>query len=356
MENWNDLLKVTLQHQVYPGIIPNRFITYKTSTLKLTDSQYDEIMSSLSETWSSKNDKILRFNVSIDENGETRYYLEMEKNAYDFRVREFRKMFYIREPSREESEYLYLTFKDFYTKYRLEGYTNFYDDVLESVGNSSLTCLKVKQIRNDLLKESDVYMLSDYPISEEEREKWKEYRQKLRDLTLQDSWPNDIVNIEIPVAPLSNDQLRIVSRYVNIPVEMFNEFGIGLIESKSNEVIKNFINISTKMEVLSSLSKLQIPLFTESGLSAEQVAEQIDEMRSMVGLAESDAILQEEFSDSNLAAAKYLEVVDQLNDKIATINEKLKEYNINFTIDDVINDILKKRDIQEQAEQILEVL
>lgn len=357
MENWKNLLKVTLQHQAYPGVIPNRFINYKSSSISLSESQYEEIMSSLPEIFSSENDKILRFNVSIDDKGETRYYLEMEKNAYDFRIRDYKKMFYVREPSSEECEFLYLTFKDYYTKFKLNGYENFYDDILQSVGNSSLTCLKIKQIRDDLLRESDVYMLSDYPISDEDRNLWIEYRQKLRDLTNQDAWPNDLLNIEIPISPSSNNQLKIVMKYANISPELFNEFGVGLIESKSNELVKNFVNVSTKMEVLNSLSRLNIPLFVESGLTAEQVAKQIDEMRTMISMIESEKIIsQEEFSDSNVAFVKYSTVVDQLNDKINSINEKLKEYEINFTIDDIINDILKTRDIQEQAEQILEVL
>lgn len=359
MENWKNLLKVTLQHEMYSGVVPNRFITYKTNSISLSDSQYSEIMDSLPNQWSSENDKILRFNVAIDDNGETRYYLEMQKNAYDFRIREYKKMYYVREPSVEECEFLYTIFKDFYTKYKLEGYTNFYNDILESIGNSSLTCLKIKQIRDDLLKESDVYMLVDYPISEEERNEWKEYRQKLRDLTTQSAWPDDITNIEIPVAPASSskDQLKVIMKYLNISSELFNEFGIGLIESKSNELVKNFVSVSTKMEVLNSLSKLNIPLFTEGGLTAEKVAEQLNEMKTIVSLVEAEKILEnEEFSDSNLAFMKYSTVVDQMNEKINIINEKLKEYEINFTIDDIIKDILKTREIQEQAEQILELL
>jgi len=37
--------------------------------------------------------------------------------------------------------------------------------------------------RNDLLNETDKYMTTDYPITEEQKKEVSEYRQKLRDCT-----------------------------------------------------------------------------------------------------------------------------------------------------------------------------
>lgn len=44
--------------------------------------------------------------------------------------------------------------------------------------------------RNTLLAATDKFMVVDFPITEEERENYKKYRQYLRDLTKLDSWPN----------------------------------------------------------------------------------------------------------------------------------------------------------------------
>lgn len=44
--------------------------------------------------------------------------------------------------------------------------------------------------RNRLLRESDFYVLPDYPISTENLETIKEYRQKLRDYTKHDKFIN----------------------------------------------------------------------------------------------------------------------------------------------------------------------
>lgn len=53
---------------------------------------------------------------------------------------------------------------------------------------------KMREIRNGLLANTDVMMLPDYPLTEEQRAKVIAYRKMLRDLPKQDGFPN----IEIP--------------------------------------------------------------------------------------------------------------------------------------------------------------
>lgn len=47
---------------------------------------------------------------------------------------------------------------------------------------------RVREVRNNLLSETDKYMISDFPISDEERYQMKLYRQYLRDYTKQNNW------------------------------------------------------------------------------------------------------------------------------------------------------------------------
>ena len=47
---------------------------------------------------------------------------------------------------------------------------------------------RVREIRNQMLDESDKYMISDFPLTDEERVQMKLYRQYLRDYTKQDNW------------------------------------------------------------------------------------------------------------------------------------------------------------------------
>lgn len=57
---------------------------------------------------------------------------------------------------------------------------------------------RVRNQRNNLLDQTDRYMIPDFPITEELREQWKQYRQALRDITAQPGFPSDITWPESP--------------------------------------------------------------------------------------------------------------------------------------------------------------
>ena len=48
--------------------------------------------------------------------------------------------------------------------------------------------MQVRTVRNRYLAQTDKFMLTDYPITDEERESYKAYRVYLRDYTLEDEW------------------------------------------------------------------------------------------------------------------------------------------------------------------------
>lgn len=60
---------------------------------------------------------------------------------------------------------------------------------------------QIRVKRNSLLAETDYLMMPDYPISEEYREKIKQYRQELRDITEQEGFPRDVT---FPILPEEN--------------------------------------------------------------------------------------------------------------------------------------------------------
>ena len=47
---------------------------------------------------------------------------------------------------------------------------------------------RVRQVRNQYLEQTDKFMIADYPITDEERELYKQYRTYLRDYTLSENW------------------------------------------------------------------------------------------------------------------------------------------------------------------------
>jgi len=51
---------------------------------------------------------------------------------------------------------------------------------------------RIRQTRNRMLDKSDRYMISDFPMSEETRSLWRQYRQELRDITNQPGFPETV--------------------------------------------------------------------------------------------------------------------------------------------------------------------
>ena len=47
---------------------------------------------------------------------------------------------------------------------------------------------EVRAVRNQYLEQTDKYMITDYPVSDDERELYKQYRTYLRDYTLSENW------------------------------------------------------------------------------------------------------------------------------------------------------------------------
>lgn len=47
---------------------------------------------------------------------------------------------------------------------------------------------EARAVRNQYLEQTDKYMITDYPITDDERELYKQYRTYLRDYTLSENW------------------------------------------------------------------------------------------------------------------------------------------------------------------------
>lgn len=89
-------------------------------------------------------------------------------------------------PNIDDESPIYLYLNGLYNKGELKISTN------KAVEEDLLSAEALVK-RNTLLKESDHYMMEDYPISKEKKEEMKTYRQALRDITKQKSFPDTIV-------------------------------------------------------------------------------------------------------------------------------------------------------------------
>lgn len=86
-------------------------------------------------------------------------------------------------PGQEDTSEVYRYFQELYDRDELTPSINKeIDDAQKSI--------EIRNKRNCLLNDSDKYMIEDYPISKEDKDKVKTYRQQLRDITNQKSFPD----------------------------------------------------------------------------------------------------------------------------------------------------------------------
>lgn len=128
----------------------------------------------LPEKWSIHDDKItFRFNIHCDSG-----YWHTNNVEYQYEGQNVTDLLY----SRLENEY---------NQHQIDRLKN-----------------EIRLKRDSLLKETDYLMMSDYPISDVDKEKVKEYRQKLRDIPSQTEFPKNVIWPEKPEDEDNNGKER----------------------------------------------------------------------------------------------------------------------------------------------------
>ena len=76
------------------------------------------------------------------------------------------------------------------TEHQLSDYIHCDGQFVLTVSDEAIEQCKeqVRAVRNQYLEQTDKYMIADYPISDDERELYKQYRTYLRDYTLSENW------------------------------------------------------------------------------------------------------------------------------------------------------------------------
>ena len=76
------------------------------------------------------------------------------------------------------------------TEHQLSDYIHCDGQFVLTVSDEAIEQRKeqVRSVRNQYLEQTDKYMITDYPITDDERELYKQYRTYLRDYTLPENW------------------------------------------------------------------------------------------------------------------------------------------------------------------------
>lgn len=98
----------------------------------------------------------------------------------------------------EETKYIYDVFEikiqnreDLEQKLEDEGYYNSLLELAKEEYGQKLAD-EIRKIRDELLQETDKFLLEDFPISKEMKEKYKIYRNALRNVPEQQGFPHDV--------------------------------------------------------------------------------------------------------------------------------------------------------------------
>ena len=76
------------------------------------------------------------------------------------------------------------------SEHSLSDYLQVNGEFILTVSDEAIEQLKeqVRAVRNHYLEQTDKFMIADYPITDEERELYRQYREYLRDYTLSENW------------------------------------------------------------------------------------------------------------------------------------------------------------------------
>lgn len=351
------ILAVNLDHHNASSLVKS-YILWDGTSYVMTAEDLQYVKDNIQDPWWLEKDRLFTFRVERNSDGSMVYYCEMYKQVYDFKLREEVEKVYRRQVTDDEANYLYQFFRECLSLFKIRSADNFYEQVLSNLAQVTIVATQMKQIRNDLLAESDKYMLPDYPIDDETREKWRVYRQELRDLTNQEAFPDDFMHVVMPLAPDAIVQYNQISELVNVDSQLVAELGEGLIRSNISNILRNLFSATTKMVVLQSIQELGIPLFNEpNSLSIQDMAALSDKTAEIMRNLESYRLgLDDTGIELGVDQNAWQDAYDLLNSKIVALNTRMSELDVGFTFDEVLNKLLEDTRLNLAAEQIVDEL
>lgn len=350
------LLTVNLEPKFYTAHIPRQSINYRGYSLDLTETDYEEVISLLPEYWHTEKDKMLRFVAFSDKS----FYCERVKEVFNYTTRETeQKVYKFDAATTEQVTQVFNLFLDYFSKKRITIIEDLYDTIIHKIRDLSYIEYNLLQSRDKILKDTDYMFLSDYNFSSaEEKEKWSVYRQEWRDITKQEAWKTrDYGDLIIPVSPnpaselcVLMDEIRYVAQQSAFPKKIIDDIVSIYENSPPIDIVKKFAEVQIKCEVMRTLSDMKLPIFD---INISSLEESISEIQDIPAQMIRDDILIEEENPKTWWETG----IQKLEEKISIINNQLREYDLNFSIVDILNELVEnnKRNISEyEAVKLLE--
>lgn len=353
------VISLKLQRKRYDAEYVERYIIYRGAKLTITDEMFTELLSLIPEVWNSDKDRLTQFVLFED----STYMCVRNKDVYNYSRKETEdKTYFFNAATPQQTSEIVKVLTDYFAKKKLDEVDNFYDTIINSLSDLSYVKQRMLYMREMALAKSDYMFNSDYPFENEEiKQAWKDYRQEWRDITSSDAWVNnDLQSLSVPVAPRSVDTFQLVLgelKYsmssVDVTDNLLDELNMSPDCLKYDNVSRNFGEMYFKLEILKTLGKLKIPLATESETEIENIEESLANVKllPMDVYTRFKSIQEVEGEETELTMKQVLDQqISDIDAKIAAIDAKLREYNVDFTISDILEKFVA--DTKLRAEQI----
>jgi hypothetical protein len=321
-------------HVGHPDLkIPVR-LTYKGYPLQMTQQDYDDLISVIPEFWYTENDKITLFTLFADKN----YYCERQKKIYNYSTKTFETVPYrfdsVDEIQLKEFVDILITFFD---KINLRNQRDIEERLISSIQDYSIVENFVLNIRQYILTKTDYMFMSDYPSSDEKKQKWAEYRQNWRDVTKQEAWKEgNLHQVILPISPEETTGYTFNAIYdtgFSVPeIEKYLAFNqktenVENYEENIKTVVSKYCEYALKSNIISAISRFRMPSI--------------------------DSSLNTFYDDELLFYDNFVSNFDDFSKKV---DEQLKKLNSDLTIESLISRYKNKDNISEEVANILSEL
>ena len=224
-----------------------------------------EIVPILYPLWDSDKDKLevfVKYKDGTAKMNKTKYQRNQKTGTYKWISYQFDLDPFMP----DDVDQLYTKLKEKFTEYRV-GQENDLEKALAAryAKDNILNWAKLRLIRNFLLLDSDWSQLGDAPLTDAEKAKWVTYRQKLRDVPIDNGEVAEPATVVFPVTPFKHAEMDDGKDYLSDTIEHFYTMNQTVYSRFSSRLV-NYLTLTVGT---TAIDKMPLSRLTNVGVKAQ---------------------------------------------------------------------------------------
>ena len=235
--------------------------------MKTIDDDYwtSNIVPILYPLWDSDKDKLevfVKYKDGTAKMNKTKYQRNQKTGTYKWISYQFDLDPFMP----DDVDQLYTKLKEKFTEYRV-GQENDLEKALAAryAKDNILNWAKLRLIRNFLLLDSDWSQLGDAPLTDAEKAKWVTYRQKLRDVPIDNGEVAEPATVVFPVTPFKHAEMDDGKDYLSDTIEHFYTMNQTVYSRFSSRLV-NYLTLTVGT---TAIDKMPLSRLTNVGVKAQ---------------------------------------------------------------------------------------